>query len=87
MVGVNIITSDTQKLKAAVEKEKLNWRCVGATEAVKTAWNNPATPSFYVLDHQGIIRFKWVGNPGAAAMDAALEKVISEVPKAKKPPP
>lgn len=85
MVGVNIITTDPKKLKAVVEKEKLNWRSVCATEAMKAEWNNPATPSFYVIDHTGVIRCKWVANPGEKAMDAALEKLIGEVPEDRKP--
>jgi hypothetical protein len=34
---------------------------------------------YYVLDHQGTIRHKWVGAVGEKAMDAALEKLIQEV--------
>jgi hypothetical protein len=37
-----------------------------------------------VIDHNGVIRHKWVGNPGAAAIDAALEKLIGEVPASAK---
>jgi hypothetical protein len=87
MVGVNTITPDAKKLKAVVEKEKLNWRSFTSSDAMKAQWNNPATPSFYVLDHRGVIRFKWAANPGEAAMDAALEKVIEEVPKENTKPP
>jgi hypothetical protein len=31
---------------------------------------------YYVIDYQGVIRYKWVGSPGEHVMDAALEKVI-----------
>jgi hypothetical protein len=81
MIGVNIITTDAKKLKAVVEKEKLNWLSVCATEAMKAEWNNPGTPSFYVIDHKGVIRYKWLGVPGEKTMDAAVEKVIGEVPE------
>ena len=37
------------------------------------------TPGYYVIDHTGVIRYKWVGNPGEKAIDAALEKLIQEV--------
>jgi len=87
MVGVNIMAKDAKKLKAVVEKEKINWRSAISQDTLKTQWNNPGTPSFYVIDHKGIIRHKWLGVPGEAAMDAVLEKVISEVPEpAKKAP-
>ena len=38
-----------------------------------------ATPGYYVIDHACVIRYKWVGNPGAKAIDAALEKLIQVV--------
>jgi hypothetical protein len=81
MVGVNIMATEPKKLKAVMEKEKLNWRAVCATEALKAEWNNPGTPSFYVIDHKGVIRHKWLGVPGEAVMDATLEKLIGEVPE------
>ncbi len=81
MVGVNVIARDPKKLKEVVEKEKLNWRSVVSSEALNRSWNNPGTPSFYVIDHKGIIRHKWLGIPGAEAMDAALEKLMAEVPE------
>jgi len=49
-------------------------------------WNSPATPTFYVIDHEGTIRRKWVGgSPGEAAMDAALETLIDESKKPRAP--
>jgi len=44
------------------------------------------SPSFFIIDPQGVIRYKWAGAPGEKAMDAALEKVIQEAEDAKKPP-
>ena len=81
LIGVNIIATDAQKLKAVVEKEKLNWLSCFVPEATKLQWNNPGTPSYYLIDHKGVIRQKWVGNPGAKAMDTAVEKLIEEVPQ------
>ena len=51
-------------------KENLPWRSVARQDAINARWNNPGTPSYYVIDHNGVIRHKWVGNPGAAAIDA-----------------
>jgi hypothetical protein len=66
-----------------MEKNQLTWRSfVDAGNAgaghIATKWNHSATPTFYVLDHRGVIRHKWVGSPGEKAIDAALEKVIQE---------
>src|SRR5437899_1908736 len=78
MIGVNTNSSDPKKLKAIMEKEKLNWRSFGSRE-VTLKWN-ASTPGYYVLDHNGVIRHKWVGNtgPGEKAIDTALEKLIHE---------
>jgi hypothetical protein len=43
---------------------------------IATKWNLSATPTFYVIDHKGVIRYKWAGPPGEHVMDAALNKLI-----------
>jgi hypothetical protein len=60
-----------------MDKEKLNWRSFAEGRAISNKWN-AATPAYYVIDSKGVIRYKWVGNPGSKAMDAALEKLIHE---------
>ena len=59
-------------------KEKLNWRSFADQGAITRQWNSPATPAFYIIDHKGTIRRKWVGNPGERSLDAALLKLIQE---------
>ena len=78
MIGVNTNTSDPKKLKAIMEKEKMNWRSFGSRD-IALKWN-ASTPGYYILDHKGVIRHKWVGNtgPGEKAIDRALEKLIHE---------
>ena len=69
-----------------MDKEKLNWRSFADGRAISEKWN-AATPNYYVLDHRGEIRYKWVGSPGAKAIDAALERLIKEAEgNGKKPP-
>ena len=64
-----------------MEKEKLTWRSfvdmgnAGAGPIV-TKWNLSATPTFYLIDHKGVIRYKWAGPPGEKVLDAALDKLI-----------
>lgn len=64
------------KLKDVMTKEKLNWRSFTGKQAINRQWNLPATPTYYVIDHQGVIRYKWVGSPGETAMDSALQMLI-----------
>ena len=61
-----------------MDTEKLNWRSFAYQEAINAKWN-PSTPTYYVIDHKGVIRHKWVGSPGEKGIEAALEKLIKEV--------
>ena len=65
-----------------MEEEKLNWRSFADDGDIWKQWNSPGTPAFYLIDHQGIIRHKWTGNPGEKTLDAILEKWIAEAEQA-----
>jgi peroxiredoxin len=78
LIGVNIAGHGPQKLKQIMDKEKLPWRSFADAGAINAKWN-AATPTFYVLDAKGVIRHKWIGSPGAKAMDSALEKLLDEL--------
>ena len=84
LVGVNIFDREPKKLKEIMEKEKITWRSI-ASQAVTSRWN-AGTPTYYVLDGKGVIRYKWVGSPGEKVIDTALEKLLHEEEnKTKKP--
>jgi len=81
LIGVHIGGLDTKQLKAVVEKEKITWRSfVDAGNAgagpIAIKWNLSATPTFYVIDPKGVIRYKWAGAPGEKLIDEALDKLI-----------
>lgn len=87
MIGVNVSRHEPKQLKAVMEKEKLTWRSFADRGAIVGTWNLPGTPTFYIIDHRGVIRHKWVGSPAdyklgglpeAKVIDAALEKLIQE---------
>ena len=78
MIGVNSWNHKPDELKEVMTTEKLNWRSFDDQGAINRQWNFPATPAFYVIDHMGAIRRKWVGNPGEKSLDFALEKLIHE---------
>jgi hypothetical protein len=92
LVGVHVGGLDAKQLKAVMEKNKITWRSfadAGQAGAgpIATKWNLSATPSFYVIDHEGVIRYKWAGAPGAKIVDEALDKVIKEAEGGGKKPP
>ena len=79
--------ASAKDLKAITEKEKITWRSfvdVGNAGAgpIATKWNLSATPTFYVIDHKGVIRHKWLGNPGDKVLDEAIDKLVAEAEKA-----
>jgi hypothetical protein len=81
LLGVHVGGSSTKQLRQVMEKEKITWRSfVDAGNAgagpIATKWNLSTTPTFYVIDHKGIIRYKWAGAPAAQVIDEALDKLI-----------
>ena len=78
LLGVHGNEYEPQKLKQVMEKENLNWRSFADRRVISARWSARGTPTYYVIDHQGVIRHKWVGYPGAGPLDAALEGLIKE---------
>ena len=59
-----------------MDKEQVTWRSI-SSRAVTSRWN-AGTPTYYVIDPNGVIRYKWVGSPGEKVIDTALEKLLHE---------
>jgi peroxiredoxin len=85
LIGVNVAGHDAKALKQVADKEKLTWRSFADADGdIAAKWNLSATPTLYLLDPKGMIRHKWVGAPGAKAIDAALDELIKEAEAADK---
>ncbi len=73
-----------EKLKEVMDKEKLTWRSFadepGKEDRGRIAgtWNIQGSTTLFVLDHKGVIRYRWVGSPGEKKIDEAIEKLIKE---------
>ena len=67
-----------------MDKEKLNWRSFAdsGTEPglgpICGKWNLVGTPTLFVLDHNGVIRYRWLGSPGEKKIDEAINRLIAE---------
>ena len=77
------VGGNAQHLKDVMKKENLTWRSFAdlgdaGQGAIAARWNLTSTPTLYVLDARGVIRHKWPGSPGHAAIDSALEQLIRE---------
>ena len=82
MVSINAEpTKDRAELKQAWKAAGNTWRCVwdGDYEGpINTAWNIRQYPTIYVLDPDGLIRFKNVfGQDLERAVDSLLEEMAA----------
>ena len=77
LIGVN--SDPKSRLKQAIKKEKMTWRSWwdgGDTSGpIATKWNVHAWPTTYVLDQQGVIRFK---NRREHELDEAVDSLLKE---------
>jgi hypothetical protein len=46
--------------------------------AIGSAWNLFGTPTVFLLDHKGVIRYRQIGIPHKQTIDGVLEKLIWE---------
>lgn len=79
IVGVNV---DEQEVLRDVEAEKkVVWRSWwdGPAGPIVEQWRVDGYPALYLLDHQGLIRFKWNGAPDES-LDRAIEQLLAELP-------
>jgi hypothetical protein len=79
LIGVHGNNYEPKKLKAVMAKENLNWRSFADAGGITSRWSARSTPAFYLFDHKGVIRYKWLGHPGAKAIDEAVEKLLGEI--------
>jgi len=85
LLAVNTNGYTVEELKKVMDKENLNWRSFadakigeGYFGPICATWNLTGTPTLYVLDHEGVIRHKWLGGPGEKVIDDLLDKLIKE---------
>jgi len=88
LIGINTNGYDAKKLKEVMDKENLNWRSFADSTSdgehfgpIATAWNLRGTPTIFIIDHEGVIRNRWLGSPGTGAIDRALQDLIKKAEK------
>ena len=87
IVGVNS-DKDRAALKPDLEKNGITWRSFwngekGTSGPISKTWNIKGWPTLYVIDAQGIIRYKAVG-ANEEEIDAAIEKALADATAKKK---
>ena len=64
-------------VREAMAKLKMTWPSFHpGYQEIAEQWGVRNWPTIYLLDHDGVIRHKWKGDPGAKELDAAVEKLV-----------
>jgi len=79
LLGVNS-DRDRETIKQICKDKNISWRSFwngGSTSGpISTKWNVRGWPTIYVLDEEGVIRFK---NVRGEAMDKAIETLLARM--------
>jgi Thioredoxin-like len=80
LIGINS-DNDRDELKKVLVKEEITWRSFwngGSTQGpISTKWNVQGWPTLFVIDHNGVIRGKYLGPPGEAVLDKLIEELVA----------
>ena len=83
LLGINS-DRDREALKKVMKKQGITWRSFwngGSTQGpISAAWNVRGWPTIYVLDHNGVIRYK---NVRGEKMDEAVDALLKELKDSK----
>ncbi len=80
LIGVNS-DADKDALRPRMAEENITWRSFwngpkGTGGPISESWNVQSWPTIYVLDENGVIRFK---NVRGEAMDQAVDTLLAEM--------
>jgi peroxiredoxin len=87
LLGLNVDSYTVDQLKKVTTKEMMPWRSFvdprgdhkeGFPGRISNKWNLEGTPTLYLIDHKGVIRYKWLGDAGEKVIDEAIEKLVKE---------
>ena len=80
MIGVNVARHQPDTLKAVMDREKLPWRSFADQGDIVSRWNLSGIPTFYAIDHAGVIRYKLADacRLSAAAIDKDLREAMPQ---------
>lgn len=83
LLGING-DDNKEEVKRVIEKEQMlwpSWWDGGLNRnRIGERWQVNGYPTIYVLDHKGVIRYRFVGVPGPALEDA-VDKLLQECEK------
>jgi RNA polymerase sigma-70 factor (ECF subfamily) len=82
LVGVNS-DSEAEVLKDALKTHEISWRSFrdrrSGKPAISDEWKILGYPTLYLIDHQGIIRHRWIGAPPPEELNRAVDRLVGAV--------
>jgi len=81
LIGVNS-DKDREQIRDLVKAQDLNWRSFwngdkGINGPISTKWNITGWPSIFLIDHEGVIRYKNL--PGPKQLEFAITKLMDDM--------
>jgi hypothetical protein len=79
LLGVNCDSSLTV-LRSTISREAISWRIVwdGPAGSTFASWDVARTPSIYLVDPRGVIRYKHFGAPDRKALEQQINALLQE---------
>jgi hypothetical protein len=85
LVGVN--SDGPEELKEALKNNPVTWRSFKNKRAegkeIAGEWQVSGWPTLYLVDHQGIIRKRWVGSRPVEVLDREIDLLVEAAVRAK----
>jgi thiol-disulfide isomerase/thioredoxin len=84
-VGVSV-DDDAEALKDFLRDQRMTWPMVcegGLTGPLVKAYGVEAFPTLFLIDARGVVRYKYVGDPGSETLERSIEKLLREADGAK----
>jgi pimeloyl-ACP methyl ester carboxylesterase/thiol-disulfide isomerase/thioredoxin len=80
ILGVNSDT-DLKAARTSVERHGITWRSLRNGDEgpgkISNQWHIVGYPTLYLLDREGIIRKRWIGNPPPQELESWIERLIA----------
>jgi len=89
ILGIN--QDEEEKAKKAVQTEQITWRSfkdylIKENRRISHRWNVHSWPTVFLIDHEGVIRHKFIGRPDEKELDTAMEVLVTAAKSALKKP-
>ncbi len=77
LLGVNV-DEDVAQLRQVQHRAGLTWPCWhdGAGGKISEAWQVDRLPAFFLIDRQGIVRWRHFGEVGPRQLEARIDEAL-----------